>query len=159
MSTSDNTPYPRVPNRADFPAIERAVLDRWAANNTFQDSIDARPEDDEYVFYDGPPFANGLPHHGHLLTGYVKDVVPRYQTMLGKRVDRRFGWDCHGLPAEMETEQELGVSGRVAITEHGSKTSTRVVENRSSDIRVSGRKQLLARLGGWTLRTTTKPWI
>ena len=119
MSTSNNTPYPRVPNRADFPAIERAVLDRWAANNTFQDSVDSRPEDEEYVFYDGPPFANGLPHHGHLLTGYVKDVVPRYQTMLGKRVDRRFGWDCHGLPAEMETEQELGVSGRVAITEHG----------------------------------------
>ena len=119
MSTSNNTPYPRVPNRADFPAIERAVLDRWAENNTFQNSIDTRPEDDEYVFYDGPPFANGLPHHGHLLTGYVKDVVPRYQTMLGKRVDRRFGWDCHGLPAEMETEQELGVSGRVAITEYG----------------------------------------
>jgi len=119
MSTSNDTPYPRVPNRADFPAIERAVLDRWAENNTFQDSVDSRPEDEEYVFYDGPPFANGLPHHGHLLTGYVKDVVPRYQTMLGKRVDRRFGWDCHGLPAEMETEQELGVSGRVAITEHG----------------------------------------
>ena len=119
MSTSNNTPYPRVPNRADFPAIERAVLDRWAENSTFQNSIDTRPEDDEYVFYDGPPFANGLPHHGHLLTGYVKDVVPRYQTMLGKRVDRRFGWDCHGLPAEMETEQELGVSGRVAITEYG----------------------------------------
>jgi len=119
MSTSNNTPYPRVPNRADFPAIERAVLDRWAENNTFQDSVDSRPEDEEYVFYDGPPFANGLPHHGHLLTGYVKDVVPRYQTMLGKRVDRRFGWDCHGLPAEMETEQELGVSGRAAITEHG----------------------------------------
>ena len=119
MSTSDDTPYPRVPNRADFPAIERSVLDRWAKNNTFEDSIDARAEDNEYVFYDGPPFANGLPHHGHLLTGYVKDVVPRYQTMLGKRVERRFGWDCHGLPAEMETEQELGVSGRVAITEHG----------------------------------------
>ena len=119
MSTSDSTPYPRVPNRADFPAIERSVLDRWAKNDTFQDSVDSRPEDNEYVFYDGPPFANGLPHHGHLLTGYVKDVVPRYQTMLGKRVDRRFGWDCHGLPAEMETEQELGVSGRVAITEHG----------------------------------------
>ena len=78
-----------------------------------------RPSDSEFVFYDGPPFANGLPHHGHLLTGYVKDVVPRYQTMRGKRVERRFGWDCHGLPAEMETEKELGVSGRAAITEYG----------------------------------------
>ena len=122
MSTADNTPYPRVPNRADFPAIERSVLDRWNKEGTFKQSISSRPNDDEYVFYDGPPFANGLPHHGHLLTGYVKDVVPRYQTMLGKRVDRRFGWDCHGLPAEMETEQELGVSGRAAITEFGIET-------------------------------------
>tara|TARA_Y100001936_G_scaffold50524_1_gene49072 strand:- start:17695 stop:20784 length:3090 start_codon:yes stop_codon:yes gene_type:complete len=111
-----------VPNRADFPAIERSVLDRWNKEGTFRQSITARPENDEYVFYDGPPFANGLPHHGHLLTGYVKDVVPRYQTMRGKRVDRRFGWDCHGLPAEMETEQELGVSGRAAITEFGIET-------------------------------------
>tara|TARA_Y100001970_G_scaffold7782_1_gene8903 strand:+ start:236 stop:3286 length:3051 start_codon:yes stop_codon:yes gene_type:complete len=98
------------------------VLDRWNKEGTFKQSINSRPNDDEYVFYDGPPFANGLPHHGHLLTGYVKDVVPRYQTMLGKRVDRRFGWDCHGLPAEMETEQELGVSGRAAITEYGIET-------------------------------------
>ncbi len=149
MSTSDNTPYPRVPNRADFPAIERAVLDRWAANNTFQDSIDARPEDDEYVFYDGPPFANGLPHHGHLLTGYVKDVVPRYQTMLGKRVDRRFGWDCHGLPAEMETEQELGVSGRVAITEHG-------IEN----FNASCRESVLRYTGEWQETVTRQArWV
>ena len=111
-----------MPNRADFPAIERSVLDRWNKEGTFKQSISSRPNDDEYVFYDGPPFANGLPHHGHLLTGYVKDVVPRYQTMLGKRVDRRFGWDCHGLPAEMETEQELGVSGRAAITEFGIET-------------------------------------
>ncbi len=122
MSTPNDTPYPRVPNRADFPAIERSVLDRWNKEGTFRQSITARPENEEYVFYDGPPFANGLPHHGHLLTGYVKDVVPRYQTMRGKRVDRRFGWDCHGLPAEMETEQELGVSGRAAITEFGIET-------------------------------------
>ena len=73
----------------------------------------------EYVFYDGPPFANGLPHYGHLLTGYVKDAVPRYQTMRGRRVERRFGWDCHGLPAETEAEKELGVSGRGPITEYG----------------------------------------
>ena len=74
---------------------------------------------DEFVFYDGPPFANGLPHYGHLLTGYVKDVVPRYRTMRGQRVERRFGWDCHGLPAETEAEKELGVSGRGPITEYG----------------------------------------
>ncbi len=116
---TDPTPYPDVPPRADFPAIERAVLDMWAAEGSFESSVEQRPSDDEFVFYDGPPFANGLPHHGHLLTGYVKDVVPRYQAMRGKRVERRFGWDCHGLPAEMETEKELGVSGRAAITEYG----------------------------------------
>jgi isoleucyl-tRNA synthetase len=78
-----------------------------------------RPADTEYVFYDGPPFANGLPHYGHLLTGYVKDVVPRYQTMRGHRVERRFGWDTHGLPVEMEVEKELEVRGRAAILDYG----------------------------------------
>ena len=111
-------PYPHV-GRADFPAIEERVLARWKAEGTFRDSIDARPVDDEYVFFDGPPFANGLPHHGHLLTSYVKDVIPRYRTMRGQRVDRRFGWDCHGLPAEMEAEKELPVSGRADIIEYG----------------------------------------
>ena len=81
--------------------------------------MESRPADNEFVFYDGPPFANGLPHYGHLLTGYVKDVVPRYRTMRGQRVERRFGWDCHGLPAETEAEKELGVSGRGPITEYG----------------------------------------
>ncbi|MEM9465313.1 MAG: isoleucine--tRNA ligase, partial [Actinomycetota bacterium] len=109
-----------------LPGIERRILARWSADETFDKSVDNRPaksadgsENNEYVFYDGPPFANGLPHHGHLLTGYVKDVVPRYQTMKGKRVERRFGWDCHGLPAEMEAEKELPVSGRASIIEYG----------------------------------------
>ena len=110
--------YPRV-GSPDFPALERRVLARWKADDSFKTSIEIRPPESEYVFYDGPPFANGLPHHGHLLSGYVKDVVPRYQTMRGHRVDRRFGWDCHGLPAEMEAERELGVAGRAAITELG----------------------------------------
>src|ERR1700754_179754 len=73
----------------------------------------------EFVFYDGPPFANGLPHYGHLLTGYVKDVVPRYQTMRGRHVERRFGWDCHGLPAEFEAEQQLGIKTKAEIEEMG----------------------------------------
>jgi len=112
-------PYPTVPSRPDLPGIEQRLLDRWAAQRTFERSIEQRPADDEFVFYDGPPFANGLPHYGHLLTGYVKDVVPRYQTMRGRRVERRFGWDCHGLPAEMMVEQESGVAGRAAITAFG----------------------------------------
>ena len=118
MTSSAEAPYPHV-EKPDFPAIENRILARWEADATFEQSINDRSPDQEFVFYDGPPFANGLPHHGHLLTGYVKDVVPRYQTMRGNRVDRRFGWDCHGLPAEMETEKQLGVSGRVAITDFG----------------------------------------
>ncbi|HEC08992.1 MAG TPA: isoleucine--tRNA ligase [Acidimicrobiales bacterium] len=123
MSDHSEAPYPEVPARADFPAIEKRILDRWAAEHTFEESIARRPGRDsggrEFVFYDGPPFANGLPHYGHILTGYVKDVVPRYKTMRGYRVERRFGWDCHGLPAEMETEKELGVSGHSAIEDFG----------------------------------------
>jgi isoleucyl-tRNA synthetase len=111
-------PYPDV-GKADFPNLEETILDRWKKDNTFQTSVDNKPEEEEFVFYDGPPFANGLPHHGHLLTGYVKDVVPRFQTMKGKKVERRFGWDCHGLPAEMEVEKELKVSGRNEITKYG----------------------------------------
>src|SRR5258706_5095157 len=112
-------PYPDVDAKPDFAAIERAVLASWEAAETFRGSVEQRPEDDEYVFYDGPPFANGLPHYGHLLTGYVKDVVPRYQTMRGHRVERRFGWDCHGLPAEVEAERQLGTSTKAEILELG----------------------------------------
>jgi isoleucyl-tRNA synthetase len=121
MSASpDKRPYPDVPAQPRFPDIETAVLARWAAERTFERSVEQRPAGhDDFVFYDGPPFANGLPHYGHLLTGYVKDAVPRYQTMRGHRVERRFGWDCHGLPAEMETEKELGISGHVAIAAYG----------------------------------------
>ena len=102
-----------------FPAVERTVLEKWAAEGTFQKSLENRKDAEEYVFYDGPPFANGLPHYGHLLTGYVKDVVPRYRTMAGYRVDRRFGWDCHGLPAELEAERQLGITDKSQITDMG----------------------------------------
>ena len=115
--------YPDVDPQPDFAAIESEVLRRWDSEGTFRASVENRPAGaggaNEYVFYDGPPFANGLPHTGNLLTGYVKDVIPRYRTMRGQRVERRFGWDCHGLPPEMEAEKELGVSGRRAITEYG----------------------------------------
>ena len=113
-------PYPDVPRSPDLPALEQRILAFWAADDTFRASVEQREAGaNEFVFYDGPPFANGLPHYGHLLTGYVKDAVPRYQTMRGRRVDRRFGWDCHGLPAEMEAEKELGISGHVAINQYG----------------------------------------
>jgi len=116
--------YPEVPPNPAFPAIEEAVLAYWAKQNTFKRSVENRPasigaHNNEFIFYDGPPFANGLPHYGHLLTGFVKDLYARYQTMTGKRVERRFGWDCHGLPAEMGSEKELGISGRQAIQNFG----------------------------------------
>lgn len=111
--------YPVNPERTDtsvspspsFPHIEEEVLDFWKRDDTFQKSIDQRRDQHapEWVFYDGPPFANGLPHYGHLLTGYAKDVFPRFQTMRGNRVERRFGWDTHGLPAELQAEKELGI--------------------------------------------------
>ena len=110
-----------------FPEIEQRVRAYWEADDTFRASVAVRPADgpdgtvggNEFVFYDGPPFANGLPHYGHLLTGYVKDVVPRYRTMRGHRVERRFGWDCHGLPAEVEAEKQLGLTHKSEIEAMG----------------------------------------
>ena len=102
-----------------FPDVEKRVLDYWQADDTFRASIDNRADAPEFVFYDGPPFANGLPHYGHLLTGYVKDLVPRFQTMRGKKVDRRFGWDTHGLPAELEAERQLGITDKSQIETMG----------------------------------------
>lgn len=113
--------YQEVQSNAEFPQIENEVLKYWQEHNIFEKSVNERPKKDngEFVFYDGPPFANGLPHYGHLLTGFVKDAFARYQTTKGKKVERRFGWDCHGLPAEMGAEKELGISGRFAINKFG----------------------------------------
>jgi isoleucyl-tRNA synthetase len=111
--------YPQTQANPDLVKEEEFVLKFWQDENVFQKSIDIRPKDNSFTFYDGPPFANGLPHYGHLLTGFVKDTVARYQTMLGKRVERRFGWDCHGLPAELGAEKELGISGKLEITKFG----------------------------------------
>lgn len=102
-----------------FPAIENGVLEFWKNDGTFQASIDNREGAPEWVFYDGPPFANGLPHYGHLLTGYAKDLFPRYETMRGRQVHRRFGWDTHGLPAELEAERQLGITDKAQIEEMG----------------------------------------
>ncbi len=112
--------YPRpgsgTPN---FPALEIDVLGYWEGDDTFRASIARRDGAPEYVFYDGPPFANGLPHYGHLLTGYVKDIVPRYRTMRGYKVERRFGWDTHGLPAELEVQRQLGITDKAQIETMG----------------------------------------
>jgi isoleucyl-tRNA synthetase len=105
--------------RQSFPDLELEMLEYWRANNTFKKSLAKNEGKEEYVFYDGPPFATGLPHYGHILAGTLKDVVPRYQTMRGKYVPRRWGWDCHGLPVENLVEKELGLKDKQAIIELG----------------------------------------
>jgi len=111
--------FTRVEPRVDLPALELGVLELWDSIDAFAESVRMRPPENEYVFYDGPPFANGSPHYGHILAGVIKDVVPRYWTMRGHRVERRFGWDTHGLPVEMEVEKSLGISGPRQISEFG----------------------------------------
>ncbi len=111
--------FNRVDPNVDIPAMERAVLELWRETDAFAESVRRRPADNEYIFYDGPPFPTGSPHYGNLLAGVIKDMVPRYWTMRGYRVDRRFGWDTHGLPIEMEVEKRLGISGPRAIAEYG----------------------------------------
>ncbi|OJV15748.1 MAG: isoleucine--tRNA ligase [Alphaproteobacteria bacterium 33-17] len=118
------TEYKSLSSSPNFNNIELEVLSYWKNLKVFEKSVNFRDKNiagkkTDYIFYDGPPFANGLPHYGHLLTGFVKDTVARYQTQKGFKVERRFGWDCHGLPAEMGAEKELGISGRGNIIEYG----------------------------------------
>lgn len=108
-----------VSSSPKFPEIEQRVLEYWKSDDTFRESIRRRDDAPEWVFNDGPPFANGLPHYGHLLTGYAKDVFPRFQTMRGKKVERRFGWDTHGLPAELEAMKQLGITEKSEIEDMG----------------------------------------
>ncbi len=117
-NSGDDTDAP-LSASPSFPQIEQHILDFWMKDGTFQASVDQRDGAPEWVFYDGPPFANGLPHYGHLLTGYAKDLFPRYQTMRGKQVHRRFGWDTHGLPAELEAMRQLGITEKSQIEEMG----------------------------------------
>ncbi len=111
--------YPDLNAKISFPEMENDIIRSWEEQKTFEKSVENRRTAEEFVFYDGPPFANGLPHYGHMMISYVKDTVARFQTMAGKRVERRLGWDCHGLPAEMSAEKQLGVSGHKAIEAYG----------------------------------------
>ncbi len=111
--------YPELNAKINFPKMEEDIINFWNEDNTFEKSVKNRDKAEEFVFYDGPPFANGTPHYGHIMVSYVKDTVARFQTMNGKKVERRLGWDCHGLPAEMSAEKQLGVSGRKQIEEFG----------------------------------------
>ncbi|GCD91038.1 isoleucine--tRNA ligase [Nocardioides sp. LS1] len=142
-----------VPSSPRFPEIEERVLAYWEADDTFQASVDQRDAGEnganEFVFYDGPPFANGLPHYGHLLTGYVKDLIPRYQTMRGKRVERRFGWDTHGLPAELEAMRQLGI-----------KTTDEIVEMGIEKFNAACRESVMKYTGDWREYVTRQArWV
>ncbi len=116
---SDFKVYEPVDPKVDFPKMEEGILAFWKENRIFEKSIENRSDADEFVFYDGPPFATGLPHFGHFVPGTIKDIIPRFRTMKGNKVERRFGWDCHGLPVEYEMEKELGISGKTEIEKFG----------------------------------------
>ena len=127
-------PFDRVSPDVSFPALEEQILNLWDRTDAFRESVRMRPEDNEFTFYDGPPFPTGSPHFGNLLAGVLKDIVPRYWTMRGHRVVRRFGWDTHGLPIELEVQDELDLSGPSDILEYGvarfnEACRTRVMEN------------------------------
>ena len=137
-----------VSNKVDFPQLEEGILKFWDDNDICNKSIEQRPADSEYVFYDGPPFATGLPHFGHLVPGTIKDAIPRYQSMKGHRVVRRFGWDCHGLPVESEVEKTLGVKGYFAVMDFGvakfNETCQSIVLRYTSEW-----KSIVSRTGRW----------
>ena len=99
--------------------VEEQLVQTWQDEKTFEKSLENRKDAEHYEFYDGPPFANGLPHYGHVVSSIVKDAIPRYKTMRGYNVPRRFGWDCHGLPAEMKAEQDLGLGSKADIEKYG----------------------------------------
>ncbi len=104
-----------------FAEAERKILKFWQEQDIFKKTLDKTRQGKNYIFYDGPPFATGLPHHGHIVASTLKDVVPRYFTMKGFYVDRRFGWDCHGLPIEQEIDKKFQMSASDFVEEHGVK--------------------------------------
>lgn len=140
--------YREVSNKADFAGMEKEILAYWKSAGVFEKSLDKSRCDGEFVFYDGPPFATGLPHYGHLLAGTIKDVIPRYQAMKGRYVERRFGWDCHGLPVEYEVEQDLKISGKTDIEKMGVGVFNE--RCRSIVLRYTGEwRSVVTRMGRW----------
>ena len=139
----------KLPTAPVFSELEEMVLEYWQANNTFQQSVENRTKDKQYVFYDGPPFATGMPHYGHLLGSTSKDVIARYWTMKGFRVERVWGWDCHGLPIENMIEQKLGITqGKREIEERGIDTFNEAC--RAEVLRLDAEwEKIITRLGRW----------
>ncbi|HBK58835.1 MAG TPA: isoleucine--tRNA ligase, partial [Spirochaetaceae bacterium] len=140
--------YKPVDPKVNFPQQEELVVQFWEERKIFQKSISQREGAPEFVFYDGPPFATGLPHFGHFVPGTIKDIFPRYKTMRGYRVERRFGWDCHGLPVETLIEKELGLNSKTDIERYGIAEFNEAC--RASVLRyVKEWRQIVTRLGRW----------
>ena len=140
--------YKPVDPKVSFPEQEEQVLKFWEENDVFKKSVAQREGCEEYVLYDGPPFATGLPHFGHFLPSTIKDIIPRYQTMKGKKVERRFGWDCHGLPVENLIEKELGLNSKTDIEKYGIGNFNEAC--RASVLRYTKEwQQTITRLGRW----------
>ncbi|QQR84073.1 class I tRNA ligase family protein [Candidatus Peregrinibacteria bacterium] len=120
--------FKEVSPKQSFPEMEERLIETWKQNQTFEKSV--KKGEKEYVFYDGPPFATGLPHYGHLLAGTIKDVVPRYYTMQGYKIERKWGWDCHGLPVENLIEKDLELKSKKTLKRLESVNSTKPVAPR-----------------------------
>ena len=127
---------------------EQEVLSFWDKTNAFERSVNERSEKEPYVFYDGPPFATGLPHYGHIVASVMKDAVPRYYTMQGKRVERKWGWDCHGLPIENIVEKELGTKSKKDIEEMGVDKFNELCRSKVMTY-AEGWEKVIHRLGRW----------
>jgi isoleucyl-tRNA synthetase len=140
--------YPEIDQNLSLSKMEEEILNYWNENKVFERTMENRKNSKDFVFYDGPPFASGLPHYGHLTGSYVKDTFARYHTIIGEKVDRDFGWDCHGLPAEMGVEKESGISGRKAIEVYGIDKFNELC--RTSVVKYVGEwKYYVNRIGRW----------
>ncbi len=148
MSASAKPVFERVEATADFPAMELRILELWAEIDAFQESNRRRAGHSPFVFYDGPPFATGKPHYGHLLAGTIKDIVPRFWNMRGHPVERRFGWDCHGLPIEALAQEALGLAGTSEILERGVDVFNEQCR-KMVDTYVADWRETVTRMGRW----------
>lgn len=141
-------PFKKVESQVSFPKLEEEILKFWETAKIFQKSIDQRPADKLYSFYDGPPFATGTPHYGHIVASAIKDTVPRYFTMKGYRVERKWGWDCHGLPIENIAEKALGITHKKQIEELGVAKFNETCRSKVLEY-VEEWKKVIGRFGRW----------
>ncbi len=147
-----------VDPKPNFPKLEEEILAFWEREKIFEKSLEQTKDGDPFTFYDGPPFATGLPHYGHILASTIKDVIPRYQTMRGRYVRRRWGWDCHGLPIEEIVERLLKFSGKKQIEELGIEKFNETCRSKVLEY-VGEWRKTVRRIGRWVdFDNSYKPW-